>query len=102
VNETAEPCAKGEGPSQMVADTVSADYGWLHSPDGEEKARVLLKAGKNREGYFTNDNILAQADKAMDILEKHYPDDDHVLIFDNASTHQKRPDGALSARRMPK
>lgn len=38
----------------------------------------------------------------MDILEKHYPNKDHVFVFDNASTHQKRTDGALSAHRMPK
>jgi hypothetical protein len=86
----------------MVADLVSADYGWLRSPDGKEEARVLFKAGKNREGYFTNDDILNQVNRAMDILEKYYADEDHVLVFDNASTHQKRPDGALSARRMPK
>lgn len=28
--------AKGEGHSLMVADFVSADYGWLHSLDGIE------------------------------------------------------------------
>jgi hypothetical protein len=38
----------------------------------------------------------------MDILEKHYPDDKHVLLFDNATTHQKRADDALSASKMPK
>jgi hypothetical protein len=31
--ETAKPYAKGEGASLMVADFVSADYGWLRSPD---------------------------------------------------------------------
>jgi hypothetical protein len=31
----------------------------------------------------------------------YYPDEDHVLVFVNASTNQKRPDGALSACRMP-
>ena len=66
----------------MVADLVSADHGWLRSPDGKEEARVLFKAGKNREGYFINDDILAQANKAMDILEKHYPNKDHILIYD--------------------
>ena len=86
----------------MVADLVSADYGWLHSPDGKEAARVLFKAGKNWEGYFTNDDILNQANKAMDILEKNFQNEDHVLVFDNATTHQKRPDSALSARHMPK
>jgi hypothetical protein len=75
--------------SQMVADFVSADYGWLSSPNGKEHARVLFKAGKNREGYFTNEDILAQAEKAMDILQKHYPNEDHILVFDNAKTHLK-------------
>ncbi|KAF9230806.1 hypothetical protein BU15DRAFT_6835, partial [Melanogaster broomeanus] len=38
----------------------------------------------------------------MDILEKYYPDEDHILVFDNATTHLKRADDALSARKMPK
>ena len=37
-SETAVPQAKGEGASLMVADFVSADYGWLWSPDGKEMA----------------------------------------------------------------
>ncbi|KAG2153114.1 uncharacterized protein EDB93DRAFT_1082693 [Suillus bovinus] len=32
------PQPKGEGVSLMVADFVSADYGWLRSPDGEESS----------------------------------------------------------------
>jgi hypothetical protein len=101
-SETAVPYAKGEGASLMVADFVSADYRWLRSPDGLEVAQVLFRAGKARDGYFTNDDIVSQARKAMDILEKHFPDEDHVFVFDNATTHLKRADGALSARRMPK
>jgi hypothetical protein len=41
------PYAKGEGASQMVADMVSAEYGWLCSPDGKEEAQILFKASKN-------------------------------------------------------
>ena len=88
-DEAAKPYAKGEGASHMVADLVSADYGWLQSPDGEEEAQVLFKAGKNHEGYFTAENILNQVAKAIDILEKYYLDEDHVLVYDNATTHQK-------------
>ncbi|KAG2758100.1 hypothetical protein P692DRAFT_201696756 [Suillus brevipes Sb2] len=101
-SETAIPHAKGEGASLMVADIISPDYGWLRSPDGTESAQVLFKAGKAREGYFTCEDIIKQASKAMDILERHYPDEDHVIAFDNASTHLKRADDALSARHMPK
>jgi hypothetical protein len=101
-SEKAVPRAKGEGASLMVADFVSADYGWLRSPDGQEVAHVLFKAGKNREGYFTNENILEQTKKAMDIAQKYYPDDDHIFVFDNATTHLKWPDTALSAQKMTK
>jgi transposase len=100
--EKPTPYAKGEGTSEMVADLVSADFGWLRSPDGKEEARVLFKAGENWEGYFTAEDILKQVEKAIDILEKYYPDQDHVLVYGNVSTHQKRPDGSLSARKMPK
>jgi hypothetical protein len=97
-----KPYAKDEGTSLMVADLVFADYGWLRSPDGKKAAHVLFKAGKNKERYFMNEDILKQVKTAMDILEKHYLDDDHVFIFDNATTHQKGPDGALFVCQMPK
>ncbi|KAE9403400.1 hypothetical protein BT96DRAFT_1080589 [Gymnopus androsaceus JB14] len=86
----------------MVADFVSADYGWLHSKDGKESARVVFCPGKNCDGYFDNNDILTQSWKALDILTHDYPDEDHVLVFDNATTHLKRAEDALSARKMPK
>jgi hypothetical protein len=101
-DETPELKPKGEGASIMVADFMSADYGFLTSKDGEESTRVIFKAGKNRDGYFTNEEIIAHVTRAMDILERDYPDEDHVFIFDNTTTHLKRADDALAARRMPK
>lgn len=38
----------------------------------------------------------------MALLQKYYPDEDHVLIFDNMTTHLKHPEGSLSALKMPK
>jgi hypothetical protein len=83
----------------MVADFVSADYGWLHSPDKAnlKKARVFFKARKNCEGYFTNADILSQITTGMDILTEFYPDDEHKFVFDNATTHTAQSDSALSA-----
>jgi hypothetical protein len=102
LSEGAVPKPKGEGASIMVAHFVSADYGWLQSKDGSEMAWILFKAGKGRDGYSTTDNIIVHAKQAMDILEKHFPNDDHILIFDNASTHLKCADDAPAARDMPK
>ncbi|KAF8833299.1 hypothetical protein BDN67DRAFT_992864 [Paxillus ammoniavirescens] len=74
----ATPYVKGEGASLMVAEFVSADHRWLHSPDGQESACVLFKAGKAHEGYFTNKDILTQTQKAMDLVAKHFADEDHM------------------------
>jgi len=60
----------------------------------------MFKAGKNRDGYFTNDEILEQANQAMDILDKDYLDDTHVFFYDNAKTHTARRPDALSAKHM--
>lgn len=86
----------------MIADYVSPDYGWLQSPDGSQSARRVMKPGKNKDGYFTCDDIQEQAQAAMDILTEFYPDEEHVFVYDNASTHLKRPEDSLSARHMPK
>ena len=63
---------------------------------------MLFKAGKLQDGYFTNNDIVAQVQKAIKLVKEHYPDEDHVLVFDNAMTHLKRPEDALSACKMPK
>ncbi len=99
-SEKAVPRTKGEGVSLMAADFVSAEYGWLRSPDGKEAARVLFRPGKNRDGYFTHEEILAHATTAMNILSQYYPNERHIFIFDNAPTHLKRAADALSARHM--
>lgn len=101
-DEDALPQTKGEGASLIVADFMSADYGFLQSPDGKEAAWVLFKAGKTRDGYFSSDKILKHATCAMDIFEKYYPGDEHVFVFDNATSHVKRADDTLSACHMLK
>jgi hypothetical protein len=53
----AKPYAKGDGHSLMVADYVSADFGWLRSSSpasdsgGERSARRILRPGVGRDGY---------------------------------------------------
>jgi hypothetical protein len=103
-DENPQPRPKGPGLSLMVSDFVSADHGWLRDTSGtsEGEARVLFDAGKNTEGYFINDDHREQLAKAMVIAKRQWPNEDHVFIYDNARTHTKRPDDALSARRMPK
>ncbi|KAJ7799018.1 hypothetical protein B0H14DRAFT_3492027 [Mycena olivaceomarginata] len=85
----------------MVADFVSADFKWLFGPKTGGRARVILRAGKNRDGYFTNDNILAQARVVLEILPEFGEDIEHVFVYGNATTHKKRAGAQVGLRAMP-
>ena len=68
-----------------------------------KEARILFKAGKNQDGYFNNNDVLAQVDVAIDIFEEHTKGfAQGLFIFDNAPSHQRRAKDAISARKMPK
>jgi hypothetical protein len=86
----------------MVADFISAKFGWLHSPDGTKSAHHVMRPGKNKDSYMTNADVEEQAQAAIDILTKYFPAYEHIFMSDNAMTHLKCADGAFSARKMPK
>ena len=50
----------------MVSDLIDEVIGYLR--DESDEARVLLET--SRDGYFTNDNLLQQVEKAVDIYER--------------------------------
>jgi hypothetical protein len=82
----------------MASQVISADTGPLVAPDGTP-VLVLFKAGKNREGYYGHEDIMDQAQAICDCFDQ-ITDVDHVIFYDNASTHLKRPEDALSARKL--
>ncbi|EUC58566.1 hypothetical protein RSOL_264110 [Rhizoctonia solani AG-3 Rhs1AP] len=112
-SETAGIHKKGEGVSLMAADFVSADYGWLRSgPEppskipivpaiegtGSDNARVIFCTGKQRDGWFGTSDVVKQLLRAMSIIKKHYPNEDHVFIFDKI--HTKLPENAPNVNKM--
>ncbi|KIJ26478.1 hypothetical protein M422DRAFT_140014, partial [Sphaerobolus stellatus SS14] len=100
-SEKAVPQPKGEGASIMVSDFLVPEWGRLK--DDEDEARVLFRAGKNRDGYFTAEDLLKQVEKAIDIFESRTKGTaTGLFMFDNAPSHQKRASNALSARKMTK
>ena len=59
--------------------------------------------GKNRDGYFSADDLLEQVEHTIDIFEsKTHNFATGLFMFDNAPSHQRRAPDALSARNMPK
>src|ERR1700679_4221293 len=67
------------------------------------EARIVFKAGKNRDGYFGAEELLTQVDSAIDIFEGLSKGNFKALfLFDNAPSHQTRAVDAISARKMAK
>ena len=65
------------------------------------EACIFFKPGKNRDGWFLATELLAQLDTAIDIFEgltKGWAQG--LFLFNNALSHQKRTDNALSVRQM--
>jgi len=98
----AVPYRKGEGASFMVTDYFSADFGWLRDSLHQQNAQATIRPGKNRDGYFTCQEVCEQASLACEIVRKFWPNFDHIFIYDNATTHHKCADSSLSARHMTK
>ncbi|KAL1717101.1 hypothetical protein EV715DRAFT_171758, partial [Schizophyllum commune] len=97
----AAPHPKGEGQSIMVSDFLTLEWGRLK--DEKEEARVLFKAGKNRDGWFDAEDLHEQTHHAIDIFEGLTNGfAQGLFMFDNAPSHQKRAADALSARKMVK
>ena len=112
------PQPKGDGQLIMVSDFLTSEWGRLRDSDEcvhcplpsfffylpfFKKAQVIFKAGKNRDGYFDVNDLLAQVDFAIDIFEDLSKGNAKALfLFDNASSHQKRAMDAILARKMSK
>ncbi|KIJ30500.1 hypothetical protein M422DRAFT_187082, partial [Sphaerobolus stellatus SS14] len=102
-SEKPEPVCKGEGVSIMVSDFCLPELGWLTLKDGTDKAQILFRVSKNRDGYFDSVALMAQTEKAINLFEDNFGDSAIAAFgFDNAPSHQKRAADALSARHMPK
>lgn len=63
--------------------------------DGVEvTSYVTFEAGVQREGWFTNDDLVAQTNKLIPLMKELHIDMDILVAFDNSMTHHKKaPDG---------
>ncbi|KAG1726633.1 uncharacterized protein EDB91DRAFT_1254254 [Suillus paluster] len=95
-SDKATPEQKGEGPSLMISDMVTLDWGRLK--DDEEEACIIFKAGKNQDGYFSAEDLLVQVEWAIDIFERKTNGfATGLFMFDNAPSHQKCAPDVVSA-----
>ena len=97
----------------MVSDFFTVDWGPLHDDNRcificfllsyvcsllHSEVWIVFQTGRNRDGWFTAKHLLAQVDNAIDISKGHTKGYVQGLFpFDNAPSHQKHADNALSA-----
>jgi hypothetical protein len=63
---------------------------------------LLFKAGKNRDGWFTNDDLAKQLqDTVLQLAEDLHPNCELCFAFDNSQAHHKAPDDGLDASKLP-
>ena len=80
----------------MVLDFIIEGHRYLK--DDKEAARLYLETQK--EGYFNNDNFIAQVKRAIMIFQRKFPGITGIFLFDNAPSHKKFDDNALNASNM--
>ncbi|CAJ0755543.1 12240_t:CDS:2, partial [Entrophospora sp. SA101] len=98
---------KGNGRSIMVSEFLTEKNGRLHlnevqitsNPYVPEESRVILKPGKNHEGYWTNDHLIEQVEfKAIPIFEALFSNCTALFAFDNSTNHGYKSDALVASR----
>lgn len=103
--EWLKPKSRGKG--LMVSEFLLAADGRLacNAGDDELTGRIYASetiqygSGKNDDGWWNAEKMIAQTKKAINIFNKSHPDDIAVFAFDNSSGHAcKAPDALVAAR----
>jgi hypothetical protein len=89
----------------MVSEFLCAAQGRLHCCDeqgGNEYVTEIIKygSGKSDDGWWNAEKMVKQAEKAIAIFNKAFPEDIAVFAFDNSSGHACKAKDALVANRM--
>ena len=62
----------------------------------------IFYAGSNRDGWFTNADLVKQLKQCAPLFKKYHPEADMecYLLFDNSMTHRKKAPDGLDASRL--
>ena len=105
---------KNRGTGLMVSDFIDEYCGCLRLTDDEytlfrrthpnikQAARVILRYGENRDGYWNSSKFISQFSDAVKIASFKYPCSryDILWIFDQSSNHTIQSPDALNVKRM--
>ena len=85
----------------MVSGFTCECHGFMSDEELGLQSFLLFLAGTNREGWFTNDDLVKQSRDLSPLFVKLHPECEILVAFDNSMNHHKRcPDG-LDADLLP-
>ena len=110
IKGTAAPMHKGKGKSLMVSGFICPCHGFFcieHAPNpaahpelAGAKSYVLFEAGKGREGWWRNEDLVAQTEKVIQLFEAVHPGCQALFIFDNSQNHHKKSPTSIDPSEM--
>ena len=89
---------KSNGSSLMISGFMCDCHGFLHL--NGQKSYETFEFGKNRDGAWTNDNLIEQLEKVIEIFKQMHPDCELLFLFDNSQNHHKKAPDGLDADSM--
>lgn len=89
---------KTNGLSIMISGFMCPCHGFMEH--NGIKSYLLFEAGKNRDGWFTNDDLINQLESCFDMMESIHEGKKLLFAFDNSNSHHKRSPDALKATNL--
>ena len=93
-----KPKRRGQG--LMVSEFISHCHGILKDPESGITPRVILKYGKNHDGYWDGKNVAESAVKAYEVFNKMHENCIPLFVFDNRSNHRKVAEDARNLNKL--
>ena len=65
------------------------------------KSHKLFKSGKSRDGWYSNNDLVAALKEITPLIKSMHPNMDVVITFDNSTSRHKRAPNALDVTDLP-
>ena len=98
---------KGDGRSIMVSEFLCECHGLLQlapelaeeHPNAPRESMVIIKPGKNSDGYWKNSDLIDQVEnRVIPIFKILHPEADALLMFENSHNHHAFSPDALNSK----
>jgi hypothetical protein len=93
---------KTKGSSIMISGFMCPCHGFMSAMiDGRMiRSYTVFHCGTNRDGWFTNADLVKQLDDCAALFKHLHPDKDIHVFFDNSMTHRARAPDGLDASKL--